>query len=242
MDLYGEHVGTRIWEVVCSPRVQGGLQFVGGVTEAFIGAGMAYFSAGIAAPLGWGVMAHGLDHAMTGIRTCVSGEFTDSATTQLLEKAGMSHNLATCSDSVMSLGGSMGGIAALRNAARSSFPAFHLPKETFTSNSGQQSILKSPVASGGRNRLIPDPNATGAHTVFRRDPTTGLVTHYETFQFQTNVYDPKMWESVKRFDAIGRKHTNKILKLDIQTPHIHDKTFPGGVRHPESWEVPTCYE
>ena len=81
-------------------------------------------------------MAHGLDHAMTGIRTCVSGEFTDSATTQLLEKAGMSHNLATCTDSVMSLGGSMGGIAALRNAARASFPAFHLPKETFTANNG----------------------------------------------------------------------------------------------------------
>ncbi|MCB1074570.1 MAG: RHS repeat-associated core domain-containing protein [Simkania sp.] len=126
VDLYGEHVGTRIWEAVCHPRVQGGLQFVGGATEAVIGGGMAYFSAGIAAPLGWVVMAHGLDHAITGFKTCVYGEFADTATTQLLEKAGMSHNLASSTDSVMSLGGSMGGIAALRMIARTSFPAFRL--------------------------------------------------------------------------------------------------------------------
>lgn len=132
VDLYGEHVGTRIWEVVCNPRVQGSLQFVGGVTEAVIGGGMAYFSVGMAAPLGWAVMAHGLDHAITGFRTCVSGEFTDSATTQLLENAGMSHNLATCTDSVMSLGGSMGGIATLRNASRASFPAFRMPNNLNT--------------------------------------------------------------------------------------------------------------
>ncbi|MCP5491227.1 MAG: hypothetical protein H7A42_09000 [Chlamydiales bacterium] len=105
VDLYGEH---------------------GGATEAVIDAGMAYFSAGIAAPLGWVIMAHGLDHAITGFKTCVYGEFTDTATTQLLEKAGMSHNLASSTDSVMSLGGSMGGIAALRMIARTSFPAFRL--------------------------------------------------------------------------------------------------------------------
>src|SRR5690606_2205634 len=62
VDLYGEHIGTRIWEVVCDPRVQGGLQLVGGLTEAAIGAGMTYISGGIASPLGWCVMAHGLDH------------------------------------------------------------------------------------------------------------------------------------------------------------------------------------
>lgn len=58
-------------------------------------------------------------------------------------------------------------------------------------------------SKGGRNRFKPDTRAEGAHSVFRRDPMTGRVTHYETFRPQTNPYDPKPWESVLRFDAIG---------------------------------------
>jgi hypothetical protein len=93
----------------------------------------------------------------------------------------------------------------------------------------------------GRNRMVPDANAVGTHTVFRRNSMTGKVAHYETYRFQTNSYNPSKWESVVRFDNSGKinqSHFNKILKKEIHEPHIHDPLFPGGVRYPEAWEIP----
>ena len=98
--------------------------------------------------------------------------------------------------------------------------------------------LNGVVKNGGRNRLVPDINASSAHSVFRRDPMLGRVTHYETFTPQTNLQNPNPWMSVKRFDRLGEGHRNKILKENISTPHIHDSNYSGGVRYPEIWEVP----
>lgn len=95
--------------------------------------------------------------------------------------------------------------------------------------------------SAGRNRFVPNANATGAHTVFRRDLSTGKVAHYETFRPQTNPRNPTPWESFKRYDGPGGvddRHYNKVLKRYIDTPHIHDPYVPGGIRVPESWEIP----
>jgi hypothetical protein len=87
--------------------------------------------------------------------------------------------------------------------------------------------------------LKPSKDAVGAHTVFRRDPLTGQVTHYETYIPQTNPRDPKPWQSVKRFDGYGSDpHYNKVLGMDINSPHVHDPYTPGGIRYPEQWEIP----
>ena len=98
--------------------------------------------------------------------------------------------------------------------------------------------LANTTVKGARNRFVPDMNATGAHSIFRRDPTSGKVTHYETFQPQTNPLDPKTWQSLRGYDSVGKSHRNKILKQDIKTPHIHDPSYPGGIRYPEHQEFP----
>ena len=68
----------------------------------------------------------------------------------------------------------------------------------------------------GRNRFVPDANATGAHTVFRKDPLSGKVTHYESYMPQTNLRNPNSWESIKRYDGPGGdKHWNKVLKKGL---------------------------
>jgi hypothetical protein len=67
---------------------------------------------------------------------------------------------------------------------------------------------------------------------------TGKVTHYETFRLQTNLRDPKPWESIKRFDATGKGHVNKITQFKIDTPHVHDPNCQGEIRLPEIWEIP----
>lgn len=64
------------------------------------------------------------------------------------------------------------------------------------------------------------------------------IHHYETFQPQTNPRNPNPWESVKRYDGKGKAHQNKNFKEKIETPHIHDLNYPGGIRYPEPWEIP----
>lgn len=88
-----------------------------------------------------------------------------------------------------------------------------------------------------RKHFLPDFAAKGEHTVFRRDLGTGKVTHYETYRYQTNPRDPKIWESVKRYDGKGAYHHNKVLDMRIDTPHVHDSLTPGGIRPAELWEI-----
>ena len=96
-----------------------------------------------------------------------------------------------------------------------------------------------------RNHFEPDSKATGAHSVWRQDPALGdKLTHYETFQPQTNPRNPNPWESVKRFDGVGvrKGHHNKALNERIPEPHVHDPKCPGGIRKPELWEFPKGYD
>ncbi|MFN2468450.1 MAG: RHS repeat-associated core domain-containing protein [Gaiellaceae bacterium] len=95
------------------------------------------------------------------------------------------------------------------------------------------------LARAGRaKRLVPDTRAGGPHSVFRRDPVSRRVTHYESYRPQRNPLDPRPWESVKRFDGVGRPHYNKIDRRYVPPPHVHDRRVRGGVRPARQWEVP----
>ncbi|MBF5058597.1 RHS repeat-associated core domain-containing protein [Candidatus Neptunochlamydia vexilliferae] len=249
-DLYGEavmpphfrayhsgtlnHIASGANAILQNPRFQGACQAFGGLTEMTIGGTLAVGSGGLAAPAGFFVIAHGLDYFITGVRAVISGEFEDTVTTQLLQKTSLSHNMATNIDNGISLIGSMGSMALIRRASQLSFPAFKLPDKTLTSSLSKELPHRK---IGRRNRFVPNPKAKGPHTVFRTDLSSRRVTHYETFHPQTNPYDPKPWESLKRYDGIGKSHRNKILKMDINTPHIHDPQYPGGIRYPKDWEL-----
>src|SRR3984885_8749829 len=105
--------------------------------------------------------------------------------------------------------------------------------------SGKPTINGVETPKASRNHFQPDARAEGAHSVFRRDPVTGKVSHYETYRPQTNRYDPKPWESFLRFDGYGSDpHLNKVFKEWIKTPHVHDPHCPGGIRPAEPWEMP----
>lgn len=65
------------------------------------------------------------------------------------------------------------------------------------------------------------------------------MSKYETYQPQTNSYDPKPWESIKRYDGPGSDpHYNKVLEKDINVPHVHDPYCPGGIRPALPGEIP----
>ena len=88
-------------------------------------------------------------------------------------------------------------------------------------------------------KLTPNSDAIGAHSAYRRDPQTGKVIKYETYQPQTNLKNPKPWESMKRYDGPGSEsHYNKFLKKEVNVPHVHDPYYPGGIRPALPWESP----
>ncbi|MDQ7778907.1 MAG: NosD domain-containing protein [Planctomycetota bacterium] len=114
-----------------------------------------------------------------------------------------------------------------------------LPTGTLEDRGTDLATGREPGTSGrSANRLPPDPNATGAHTTFRRDPESGEVTHYQTWEPQSNPRDPHPWEPTIRFDATGGAHYNKVIAQDIETPHVHDPSTPGGIRSPRPEELP----
>ena len=64
---------------------------------------------------------------------------------------------------------------------------------------------------------------------------------YGTFKPQTNPRNPNTWETVKRYDGPRSgddSHYNKVLKQEIELPHVHDPSCPGGIRPPLLWEIP----
>jgi hypothetical protein len=51
----------------------------------------------------------------------------------------------------------------------------------------------------GKNKLMPDPNATGSHSTFKRDPITGEITRLinlirEIHQVLMKLLDMMVWE------------------------------------------------
>ncbi|MFI0436064.1 MAG: RHS repeat-associated core domain-containing protein [Parachlamydiaceae bacterium] len=226
-----------------SPRFQGSMQAIGGLAEASVGAGMTYATGGVAAPMGVAVMAHGLDHFFTGVNTAITGKYGDTITSQLLQMGGVSPENATTIDHLMSIRSTIGGARLAMNAASSSVPqiaksAGHLGIQEVKCVTNEK--LTGIATKSGRNRFIPDSNANGAHTVFRKDPLTGKLSHYETYRPQTNLRNPNPWESVKRYDGPQHEHYhfNKAIKKRVYAPHIHDPYYPGGIRTPFEWELP----
>ncbi|MEM7539288.1 MAG: hypothetical protein AAF639_44435 [Chloroflexota bacterium] len=89
-----------------------------------------------------------------------------------------------------------------------------------------------------RNYLHPNLSASGPHSIFYRDPHTGIITRYATYQHQTNSHNPAPWVLVKRYDGIGAAHYNKATGKLIKTPHVHDPNATGGVRAATDDEIP----
>ena len=141
----------------------------------------------------------------------------------------------------------LGGLVGIRNSVKNMLnsgkqflQSVELP-QVFSREYLYSGKVKTPVRQGkNKNWLMPDAQAEGAHSVFRRDPMSGKVTHYDTYKPQSNPYDPKPWESVMRFDNPFEPHYhfNKVLKERIYTPHVHDPYFPGGVRPAQPREIP----
>lgn len=116
----------RIGAILSNPHFHGSMQAFGGLAEAGVGAGMTYVTAGAAAPVGWPVMAHGIDQFFTGLQTAITGEYRDTVSSYLLQQTGMSRENATFVNDCISVAGTVGGTAAIRSAQLTAY-YFRLP-------------------------------------------------------------------------------------------------------------------
>ena len=89
---------------------------------------------------------------------------------------------------------------------------------------GENSVLVHNVC-----KLQPDPNATGAHSTFKKGPN-GKITNYA--EWTPNPKNPSGFDLVKRVDIFGKAHNG------IPAPHVHGSNIPGGARPAYWWEIP----
>jgi RHS repeat-associated protein len=77
---------------------------------------------------------------------------------------------------------------------------------------GVKGLRNATKGGRGGKQFRPNPKADGPHTMFRRDPETGRISHYETYD------DPSPGVG-KRFDGVGPSHGG------VDTPHVHPTTY-----------------
>ena len=190
IERFYEPIKSTALTVWNDPHFQGSIQAFGGLAEASFGGWMTLSSGGVAAPLGWPVMAHGLDHFFTGMNTAVTGRQLDTATSQLLQTSGLSQQTADLVDSSLSLAGGIGGAYAIRQGARSL---------TSTSEilSLQQGSRIAPTQSMIPQEIVKQPKFTRynyrQHLIKQSDidPGRGIDAHHIFPQHQRKFFEPK---------------------------------------------------
>lgn len=125
-DAFGS-LKNGISHIFSNPHFQGSMQAIGGLGEAGLGASMSLLTSGCVAPVGFPIMAHGLDHFFTGMNTAITGMPKATVTSQLLQHTGMSSQTAGLMDTGLSLVGSVGAAGVIRANQTAAFPIFNLP-------------------------------------------------------------------------------------------------------------------
>jgi RHS repeat-associated protein len=91
------------------------------------------------------------------------------------------------------------------------------------------SLLSMAFGMARSASLRPDPNATGAHSTFRRNAAGNVTRHAE---WAPNSRNPTGFEEAKSVDtqyAVPHRHGG------VETPHVHAGDL---IRAAESWELP----
>ncbi|QVL57759.1 MAG: hypothetical protein KFB93_01400 [Simkaniaceae bacterium] len=144
-----------------NPRVQGSLQVIGGACETIVGAGITLASEGIAAPAGWVIMTHGLDHLITGTEVILSGRAKETVTVQVLQQMGLTQEASNVADGILSIASGANasrmtlsrGLLNVEEVAARSTVAYRtgfVSEKTVAKLSGKTINRSLPIEQGGR--------------------------------------------------------------------------------------------
>jgi RHS repeat-associated protein len=96
-------LGYGMLSVFNSAPVQGSLQAMAGFAELSSASALLLYSGGLGSSLGWPLLVHGTDHFVTGMKRAIFGTSNATATSQILQRAGMSASSAEFVDSVLNI-------------------------------------------------------------------------------------------------------------------------------------------
>lgn len=103
-------------------------------------------------------------------------------------------------------------------------------------NGGHKELNLQFFGRNAANKLKPDSSAYGyAHSTFKVDSVTGKIINYETYA--PKLKNPTGVNFIKRYDGVINPHTNKVTGQQLM-PHVHDKDAIGGIRTPNSNDIP----
>lgn len=147
----------------------GALKVVGGALEVTSGLvlGAATSWTGVGAVAGGAIALHGLDTLQAGIHQVISGEVTDTLTSQAMQSAGVSRTAANLVDTGISIAGSMGSSAVVSSISRSG-GLVHLTDDAAAAAINQSQTL---VGSSG---IYAGPASNAAATGLQVTLRTGL--------------------------------------------------------------------
>lgn len=110
---------------------------------------------GLAAPVGWPVLVHGLDQFVTGMSAAITGKHRTTLTEQVLQSAGVSSEWASFTNNILSLGGTMGGTAVIRARQLAAFPNFRLPPLMLQNEQKISTLSHSTLSKSWTNSINP---------------------------------------------------------------------------------------
>jgi hypothetical protein len=81
----------------------------------------------------------------------------------------------------------------------------------------------SVLENRSKNKVGPDPSASGPHSSIKRGPD-GKISNYATYKPEPR--NPSGHNEIKRVDVTGRPHTNPD-GTSVPTPHVSEVGQPG---------------
>jgi hypothetical protein len=192
---------------------------------------MAMYSGGLAAPLGWPIMAHGVDHYVAGMNTLFSGVPQQTATSHLLQQTGIPPQSSNLIDNGIGIVATMGGAALLRTTTPPvvSYRGIISPPPTSSSGLGKTTAQMTTEIDGFfkpftkqyyRENLArftgisPSGKSMHAHHVFPQKYVNKFI------EKNINIHDPKYltwWEaSSHRMNA--KQYNLEWKKFLFQNP------------------------
>ncbi|MBO9881105.1 RHS repeat-associated core domain-containing protein [Xanthomonas sp. D-109] len=115
-----------------------------------------------------------------------------------------------------------GGKAAPAGAETGKAVGDFIDKGDYSNSAIASIVLKAAIGGAltgrAKNKLKPDSNAGGAHSVLKRD-VNGKITNTATYE--VNPKNPSGFQQVKRVDVTGSEHRNSDGTV-VPTPHVSE--------------------